>query len=59
MGMQFDTGGSAGVGGGPSHGGTTMLRWDTSTAVALIVLAALAVLVGLHISFRGHAAASV
>ena len=59
MGMQFDTGGAAGVAGGRAHGGTTLFRWDTSTAVALIVLAAIAVLIGLHVSFSGHAAARV
>lgn len=59
MAMTIDSGGGAGVLGGPAHGQSTLFRWDTSTAVATIVLVALAVLIGLHISFRGHASASI
>jgi hypothetical protein len=44
---------------GSAHGKTSPLRIDPSTVLALIVLAALAVMAGLHFAFKVGVSAGV
>lgn len=49
----------SGIGSGGSHGNTHPFRFDTSTTLALFVIAALFVLGFLHFAFRGGVAVGV